>query len=119
VIYEVYYAIEEWNVMGDKYEGIFVLQKISLQPLNVLFIKIVARLVQQKYIRFFQKQLCKEYLYTLSAGKLLYCFIKAYIAQTQSTAYFFNLRIDYIKIVMLQYFLYGSHILKELLQFLR
>ena len=39
-------TVEEGNVMGDKDEGIFILLQVAFQPVNVLYIQVVGRLVQ-------------------------------------------------------------------------
>ena len=54
--------------MGDQDKSIFILIEIPLQPLDMLHIQIVGRLVQKKDIRFFQKQLAQQYLRSLAAS---------------------------------------------------
>ena len=44
-------TVEEGNVMGDEDEGIFILLQVAFQPVNVLYIQVVGRLVQQKNVR--------------------------------------------------------------------
>ena len=68
MINDVDHFIKERNIVGDQDEGVFVIQKITFQPGNVLLVQIVGRLVQKKDIRFLQKQLCQEDLGTLSAA---------------------------------------------------
>ena len=68
MINDVDHFIKERNIVGDQDEGVFVIQKITFQPGNVLLVQIVGRLVQKKDIRFLQKQLGKEDLGTLSAA---------------------------------------------------
>ena len=60
MINDVYHFVKEWNVMRNQDKCIFIIQKISLQPCDMFFIKIVGRLVQQKNVRFLQKQLAKK-----------------------------------------------------------
>ena len=60
MINDVHHFVKEWNVMRNQDKCIFIIQKISLQPCDMFFIKIVGRLVQQKNVRFLQKQLAKK-----------------------------------------------------------
>ena len=60
MINDVYHFVKERNIMRNQDKCIFIIQKISLQPCDMFFIKIVGRLVQQKNVRFLQKQLAKK-----------------------------------------------------------
>ena len=50
-------TVEEGYVMGNEDEGIFILLQVAFQPVYVLYIQIVGRLVQQQNVRLFQKKL--------------------------------------------------------------
>ena len=53
MVNEVYYTVEEGNVVGNEDEGVFVVNEIPFQPFDVVFIQIVGRFVQQEDVRFF------------------------------------------------------------------
>ena len=48
-------TVQEWNIVRDQNEGIFILFKVSFQPGDMFHIQVVGRLIQKKDIRFFQK----------------------------------------------------------------
>ena len=58
MVYEIYHAVKERNVMGDQDKGIFIVYKVTLKPFYVYRVKIVCGLVQKQYVRLFQKKLC-------------------------------------------------------------
>ena len=58
MVYEIYHAVKERNVMGNQDKGIFIIYKVALKPLYMYRVKIVGRLVQKQYVRLFQKKLC-------------------------------------------------------------
>ena len=47
MINNVYYFIQKRNIMRDQNKCIFIIQQITFQPCDMLFIQIVRRLVQQ------------------------------------------------------------------------
>ena len=105
MVNEVYHAVEERNVVRNEDEGVFVVDEISLQPFDVVFIQIVGRFVQQKDVRFFQQQFTHEDFGALTAGKLCDVFIQTDVCQTQCTTDFFHFGINDIEVMMFQQFL--------------
>ena len=53
--------------MGYKNKCILVLLKVSLEPLYMVCIKVIRRLVEQKYLRLFKQKLRQQDLGSLSA----------------------------------------------------
>ena len=58
--------------MGNEDKCIFIIQKIPLQPFDMLYIQIVGRLVQKQDIGLLQQQLSQQHLGSLASGKLCY-----------------------------------------------
>ena len=56
VVDQIYYLIQEGDVMGDQYKSIFIFLQIPFQPFNVHLVQIIGRLIQKQDIRFLQKQ---------------------------------------------------------------
>ena len=56
MIDQIHHLVQKWYVMGDQYEGIFIILQIPLQPFYMHLIQIVGGLIQQKDVRFFQEQ---------------------------------------------------------------
>ena len=67
MINNIYNTVKEWNIVRYQYKCVLIVLQISLKPLNMLLIKIVSRLIKKKDVRFFKKQLSKQYLSSLSA----------------------------------------------------
>ena len=67
MINNIYNTVKEWDIMRYQYKCVLIVLQISLKPLNMLLIKIVSRLIKKKDVRFFKKQLSKQYLSSLSA----------------------------------------------------
>ena len=97
--------------MGNEDEGILILLQITLQPLNVLLIQIVGRLVQKQNVRLLQKQLAQKHLGTLAAGKLGDILIHADFLQSQRTADFLHLAVNDVEIMGHQKILNGTQFL--------
>ncbi|MNI31324.1 hypothetical protein D3C73_852030 [compost metagenome] len=58
--------IHKFSIMGDQDERIRVLLQIVRQPVNMLHIQIVGRLIQQQYIGLLQQQLGQQDFRALS-----------------------------------------------------
>ena len=54
--------------MGDQDKGVLIVIQIPFQPGDMLSVQIVGRLVQKQDIRFFQKELGKKHLGTLTSA---------------------------------------------------
>ena len=48
-------TVQEWDIVRDQNESIFILFKVSFQPGDMFHIQVVGRLIQKKDVRFFQK----------------------------------------------------------------
>ena len=91
--------------MGNEDKCIFILIEIPLQPLNMLHIQIVGRLVQKKNVRLFQKQFSKQHLCSLTAAQFRHVTVKTNICKTQSPSHFLYFCINHIEIMGRQKFL--------------
>ena len=58
--------------MRNENECILIVLQISREPLDMFRIEIVRRLVEDKNRRILQKELCQEYLRTLTARQVRY-----------------------------------------------
>ena len=83
--------------MGHKNKSIFVFLKESGQPKNMWMIQIIGRFIQDKYGRIFQKEFYQQHLGALPTGEIRNVFVKAYIAETQSSCNFLYFGIKLIK----------------------
>lgn len=63
--------------MGYKNKRILVFLKVSLEPLYMVCIKIIRRLVEQKYLRLFKQKLRQQNLGSLSARQLSYILVQS------------------------------------------
>ena len=61
-------TVQKRNIVGDQDKGVLIVIQIPFQPGNMLSVQIVGRLVQKQDIRFFQKELGKKHLGTLTAA---------------------------------------------------
>ena len=66
MVYNIYNRIQKRNIMGYKYKCVLVFLKISLKPLYMVCIKIIRRLIEQKYLRLLKQKLCQQNLSSLS-----------------------------------------------------
>ena len=96
--------------MGNQNEGVFVLLQESGEPDDVLVVKIVGGLVQNKDGRVFQKKLDQQNLGSLSAGKVGYILVKSDVSKAEASGHFFDLCIQLIKSAVLQNLLDFSRI---------
>ena len=63
--------------MGNQDKGIFIVLKVALQPLNMLDIQIISRLIQKENVWFFQQKLCQQNLGSLASGKFGYVLVQS------------------------------------------
>ncbi|MNC83232.1 hypothetical protein D3C75_1370790 [compost metagenome] len=68
MIDHVYNFIHKFSIMGNQDEGIRILLQIVRQPVNMLHIQIVGRLIQQQYIGLLQQQLGQQNFCALPAA---------------------------------------------------
>lgn len=62
MVYNIDNRIQERNIMGYKYKRILVFLKVSLQPLYMVCIKVIRRLVEQKYLRLLKQSFARRTL---------------------------------------------------------
>ena len=118
VIDQIDHAVEKRNVMGDQDEGVFIIQKVTLQPFDVRLVQIVGGLIQQQNVRLFQKKLSQKDSGTLAAGKLGYILIQSHIRKSERPAHLFHLAVDEVEVVRGQKLLDGAQFFHILLQLL-
>ena len=99
--------------MGYKNKRILVFLKVSLEPLYMVCIKIICRLVEQKYLRLFKQKLRQQNLGSLSARQLSYILVQSKLQQVKCSGNLLNLRIYYIEVMAVQKILKKSHLLKK------
>ena len=105
MIDQIDHAVEERNIMRNENKRIFIIIEIPLQPLNMLHIQIVGRLVQKKDIRLFQKKLSKQHLRSLTAAQLRHITVQADVCKAQRPSHFLYFCINHIEIMGGQKFL--------------
>ena len=103
--------------MGDQDEGVFIIQKVTLQPFDVSLIQIVGGLIQQQNVRLFQKKLSQKNSGALAAGKLGYILIQSHVGKTERPAHLFHLAVDEVEVMRGQKLLDGAKLLHILFQF--
>ena len=118
VIDQIYDTVQKRNVMGDQKERVLVFLKITGQPADMFRIQIIGRLVQQKDIRFFQKQLSQKDLRPLASAQFLHISVQADLLQAESPCDLLHLGIDHIKIMQHQRILDRPERLHHLFQLL-
>ncbi|KXT94878.1 hypothetical protein SMIDD26_00516 [Streptococcus mitis] len=58
--------VQEWNIVRNKDKGILIVLEIALEPVNMLSIQVVGRLVQKQDIRLFKEEFSQKHLGSLS-----------------------------------------------------
>ena len=97
--------------MGDQDKGVLVILKIPLQPLDMLYIQIVCRLVEEQDIRLFKKKLSEEDLRSLSAGELVNVLVKTDLIETEGASDLLHLGVDNVEVMRHQKILNRSQLL--------
>ena len=105
--------------MGNQNKRILIIQKVPLQPCDMLLVQIVGRLVQKKDIRFFQKEFCQKNLRSLTAAQICYVTFQSQIQKSQRSCNLFHLGVDHIKVMKGQLILNISQFLHQCIHFLR
>ncbi|MNI31659.1 hypothetical protein D3C73_855460 [compost metagenome] len=69
MIHDINDFVHKFGIMGNQHECIRILLQVVSQPVDMLNIQIVGRLIQQRYRRFLQQQLGEQHLGPLSAAQ--------------------------------------------------
>ncbi len=69
MIHDINDLIHKFGIMGNEHKSIRILLQVVRQPVDMLNIQIVGRLIEQQYIRFLQKQLRQQHLSPLSPAQ--------------------------------------------------
>ena len=78
------YIIKKGTVVTDQYNGIGTGRQKVLQPLNTFNIKMIGRLIEQKYVRTAKQQLRKFDTHTPTTGKFRSRAFEVLTAEAQS-----------------------------------
>ena len=97
--------------MGDQDKGVLIVLKVPLQPLDMLYIQIVCRLVEEQDIRLFKKKLSEEDLRSLSAGELVNVLVKTDLVEAEGASDLLHLGVDNVEIMCHQKILDRSQLL--------
>ena len=97
--------------MGDQDKSVLVILKIPLQPLDMLYIQIVCRLVEEQDIRLLKKKFSEEDLRSLSAGELVNVLVKTDLVEAEGASDLLHLRVDNVEIMCHQKILDRSQLL--------
>ena len=97
--------------MGDQDKSVLVILKIPLQPLDMLYIQIVCRLVEEQDIRLLKKKLSEEDLRSLSAGELVNVLVKTDLVEAEGASDLLHLGVDNVEIMCHQKILDRSQLL--------
>ena len=97
--------------MGDQDKGILIILKVPLQPLDMLYIQIVCRLVEEQDIRLLKKKFSEEDLRSLSAGELVNILVKSDLIETEGASDLLHFGVDNIEIMCHQKILDRSQLL--------
>ena len=85
--------------MGDQDKGIFIVLEIPFQPLDMLHIQIVCRLVEEQDIRLFKKKFSEKDLCSLSSGELIDILVKSDLIETEGASDLLHFGVDNIEIM--------------------
>ena len=97
--------------MGDQDKGVLIVLKVPLQPLDMLYIQVVCRLVEEQDIRLFKKKLSEEDLRSLSAGELVNVLVKTDLVEAEGASDLLHLGVDNVEIMCHQKILDRSQLL--------
>ena len=97
--------------MGDQDKSVLVILKIPLQPLDMLYIQIVCRLVEEQDIRLLKKKFSEEDLRSLSAGELVNVLVKTDLVEAEGASDLLHLGVDNVEIMCHQKILDRSQLL--------
>ena len=97
--------------MGDQDKSVLVILKIPLQPLDMLYIQVVCRLVEEQDIRLLKKKFSEEDLRSLSAGELVNVLVKTDLVEAEGASDLLHLGVDNIEIMCHQKILDRSQLL--------
>ena len=105
------------QIVRNQNKSILIVLQISFQPLNMLFVKIVGRLIQKQDIRFFQQQFRQQDLGPLTAGQFADIPIQADIAESERLRDFLNLDVNLIKIMVFKRVLPFTDLFEQFIHF--
>ena len=97
--------------MGDQDKSVLVILKIPLQPLDMLYIQIVCRLVEEQDIRLLKKKFSEEDLRSLSAGEFVNVLVKTDLVEAEGASDLLHLGVDNVEIMCHQKILDRSQLL--------
>ena len=97
--------------MGDQDKGVLIVLKVPFQPLDMLYIQVVCRLVEEQDIRLFKKKFSEEDLRSLSAGELVNVLVKTDLVEAEGASYLLHLGVDNVEIMCHQKILDRSQLL--------
>ena len=113
---QIDHAVEKRDVVGDQDEGVFIIQKVALQPFDVGLVQIVGGLIQQQDVRLFQKKLSQKDSGALAAGKPGHVLVQSDVRKAQRPAHLLHLTVDEVEVVRGQKLLDGAKLLHILFQ---
>ena len=97
--------------MGDQDKGVLIVLKVPFQPLDMLYIQVVCRLVEEQDIRLFKKKLSEEDLRSLSAGELVNVLVKTDLVEAEGASDLLHLGVDNVEVMRHQKILDRSQFL--------
>ena len=115
---DIRHGIEERHIMRNDDKGVLVIRQVVLEPLDVLGVEVVRRLVEQQDFRVLEQELRQEDLRALAARELVHLAVKADVAQAEAACDLFDARVNRIVAARLEDVLYIADVLHELVHFL-
>ena len=119
MINHVGHGIKERHIMGYEDKGVLVVRQIIFEPVDVLHIEVVGRLVQDEDFRILQQKFCEQDFRALAAGEFIDLLVQADIPKAQAAGYFLNAGINGIVTARFEHILNIAHIPHQCIHFLR
>ena len=91
--------------MRNKNKSVLIIEKITFQPCDMLFVEIIGWLIQKKNIRFLQQQLAEEHLGPLTTAQVCHIPFKSQVQKPKCSGNLLYFCIDHIKIMQCQFIL--------------
>ena len=110
-------GLQEGYIVADEDEGVFVVVQIVLEPVDMLHIEIVGRLIEDEDGGCLKEKLRQQYLGALAAGKLVYRAVKTDVPKSEAAGYLLNAGIEGVEGAAVKDVLNLAYILKELCHF--
>ena len=100
MIDEIDDGVEKGNIVRNENKCIFVIYQIIFQPLDMVGVEVIGRLVQKQNVRLFEEQFCQQNLRPLSSRKPGNVPVETEARQFKGAGDLVHLYVDLIKVVI-------------------